>query len=119
MGRGSRLLHRQEFNLRHHRIIARVQLLPSAESGLSSPIPGGTSYRPNHNFLDAENREMGMGAIDLPSGVALHPGEAIDVEMILYPWPPETDMSPGRTWRIQEGGRLVGTGTVLVVLKSN
>jgi translation elongation factor EF-Tu-like GTPase len=95
------------------RIKARIRLLPSEESGRTAPIVGTASYRPNHNFLDADNREMGMGSIDLPLDAVLHPGESIDIEMTLYPWPPDTDLSPGREWRIQEGGRLIGIGTVL------
>lgn len=82
-------------------------------------IVGGTSYRPNHNFLTAQNRDMGMGSIDLPQGVLLHPGESVDVEMTLYPWPADTDLSPGREWRIQEGWQLVGIGTVLAVLSGH
>jgi translation elongation factor EF-Tu-like GTPase len=59
---------------------------------------------------------MGMGSIDLPEGFLLHPGESAEVEMTLYPWPLDADLSPDREWRIQEGERLVGTGTVLAVL---
>ena len=95
-------------------IRARIRLLPSNESGRTAPIVGGTHYRPNHNFLSARN--MGRGSIDLPQGVLLHPGESIDIEMTLFAWPVDTDLSPGREWRIQEGGQLVGMGTVLALL---
>ncbi|HZF95199.1 MAG TPA: hypothetical protein VEZ20_10065 [Allosphingosinicella sp.] len=95
---------------------ARIRLLPREEGGRATPIVGGTSYRPNHNFMSDQNVEMGMGAIDLPPGFLLQPGESVEVEMTLYPWPLDTDISPGREWRIQEGGRLVGIGTVLDIL---
>jgi len=91
----------------------RIRLLSSTEGGRTSPIVGGTKYRPNHNFLSAQNRHMGMGEISLPEGVSLFPGESIEVEMTLYPWPADIDLSPGREWRIQEGGKLVGIGTLL------
>jgi len=59
---------------------------------------------------------MGMGFIDLPEGFSLFPGESTEVEMVVYPWPLDTDLSPGREWRIQEGERIVGVGTVVDVL---
>jgi translation elongation factor EF-Tu-like GTPase len=62
-------------------INANVQLLPSAESGRTTPIRG--SYRPNHNFFGRDDPNMTVGFIDLPDGKALHPGESIDVPIKL------------------------------------
>ncbi len=101
------------------RIKARIRLLTSEEDGRTAPLLGIASYRPNHNFLDPGNRSMGMGSIELPSGVVLRPGESTEMEMTLHPWPEDTDLSSGREWRIQEGGQLVGIGTVLEVLTDN
>jgi len=48
-----------------------------------------------------------MGRIDLPYGTELHPGDSIDGQIY-----------PGREWRIQEGAKLIGIGTILEVLPS-
>lgn len=97
------------------RVRAEVRLLTTSESGRSAPVRG--SYRPNHNFFDADNREMAMGFIDLPSGAELHPGETMEVPITFSTWPRLAgEIYPGREWRIQEGGLLVGVGKVLKVL---
>lgn len=98
-------------------IKANVRLLPSAESGRTTPIRG--SYRPNHNFFGPDERNMTMGFIDLPDGKALHPGESMDVPIRFWYWPGlEGQIYPGRQWRIQEGAKLVGVGTVIEVLSA-
>jgi hypothetical protein len=93
------------------RIKARIRLLPTEESGRTVPIRG--CYRPNHNFLGPDNREMAMGEIRLAPDEGLRPGESMDVEMVFYSWPEGTDFSAGREWRIQEGATLVEVGTIL------
>jgi translation elongation factor EF-Tu-like GTPase len=93
---------------------ANVRLLPTSESGRARPIKG--SYRPNHNFFGPDNRNMAIGFIDLPEGKELWPGESIEVTMVLLIWPElEGQIHPGRQWRIQEGEKLVGIGTVIEV----
>jgi len=94
---------------------ANIRLLPPAESGRTTPIRG--SYRPNHNFFAPGNRNMTVGFIDLPEGTHLRPGESIDLPIMFWNWPGLTDqIYPGREWRIQEGAKLVGIGTILEVL---
>ena len=97
---------------------AKIRLLATAEGGRVTPIRG--SYRPNHNFFDLDNREMTMGLIELPEGKELHPGESMEVTVVFLKWPRlEGQIYPGREWRIQEGAKLVGMGTVLEVLPGN
>ena len=97
------------------RIKARIFLLPSAESGRTVPIRG--SYRPNHNFGTADNREMDIGFLEFKEGEMLRPGESTELEITLWPRPGLREtVQPGREWRIQEGGHLVAVGTVLEVL---
>src|SRR5262245_1440203 len=92
-------------------VSANIRLLPAAESGRTAPIRG--SYRPNHNFFGADNRNMTIGFIDLPEGRELHPGESIVLKIKFWNWPGlEEQVYPGREWRIQEGGKLVGIGTI-------
>ena len=89
-------------------IVARIRLLPTDEGG---------RYRPNHNFFGPDDRTMTVGFIDLPEGTVLMPGEAIELTMTFWDWPGlAAQVHPGREWRIQEGARLVGFGTVLEVL---
>lgn len=79
------------------------------------PITG--SYRPNHNFFGPDDREYTIGFIDLPTGTELHPGESIDLPVTFLDWPGLAgQIYPSREWRIQEGPKLVGIGTVVEVL---
>lgn len=97
------------------RVRARIRLLPTAESGRTVPIQG--SYRPNHNFLDRDNREMAMGFINFTEGELLLPGESAEVEVTFWSWPRLAgEVYPGREWLIQEGPTVVGVGTVLEVI---
>ena len=103
---------------RYIHIRARIRLLSAEEGGRKGPIANsGTtfSYRPQHNFSGPENKEMVEGFIHLEPGTAVHPGESSEIEMILMP-SQEINLSPGREWRIQEGSRVVGIGTILQVL---
>lgn len=94
---------------------ANVRLLSTAEGGRASSIKG--SYRPNHNFFGPDNRDMTMGRPDLPDNTELHPADSIDLPITFWTWPAvEGQICPGREWRIQEGAKLVGIGTVLEVL---
>lgn len=95
-------------------VIAEVRLLPTKEGGKTVPIRG--SYRPNHNFFDADNAVMTGGFIELPEGVAVNPGETITVPIALWWWPGLAgQIYVGREWRIQEGSHLVGFGRVIEV----
>lgn len=94
---------------------ANVRLLSTAEGGRASSIKG--SYRPNHNFFGPDDRDMTIGCIDLPADTELHPGASIDLPITLWRWPGlEGQIYPGREWRIQEGAKLIGIGTILEVL---
>ncbi len=97
------------------RVIARIRLLSTAEGGRVGPLRG--SWRPNHNFFGPDDRDMTVGFIDLPEGVALQPGDTIELPIAFWNWPGlEGQIHPGREWRIQEGAKLVGIGTILDVL---
>ena len=99
------------------RITARVHFLTTEEGGRQTPLRGGGSYRPNHNFGGPDDREMCVGFIDLPEGREVRPGDTIETPLSLLIWPElKREIRAGREWRIQEGGRLVAMGTVLSVL---
>lgn len=96
-------------------VLANIRLLPTSEGGRTAPIRG--SYRPNHNFFDPDDGSMMTGFIDLPPGSELQPGESADLGIVFWNWPGlEDHVYPGRKWRIQEGRKLVGIGTILEVL---
>ncbi|WP_202988262.1 MULTISPECIES: hypothetical protein [Sphingopyxis] len=99
------------------RLRASIQFLSMEEGGRSSPLLGGGSYRPNHNFFGPDDREMCMGFIELPEGQQVAPNDTIQTEMTLRIYPTvKPEISVGRQWRIQEGARLVAVGTILEIL---
>jgi translation elongation factor EF-Tu-like GTPase len=98
-------------------IRASVELLPTPAGGRTQPVVGGASYRPNHNFFAPDNRDMCMGFIELPPGQDLMPGQSAELEITFWVWPElRAAIKPGHTWTIQEGSKIVGSGTVLDVL---
>ena len=99
-------------------VSANVRLLPTSEGGRTSSVRG--SYRPNHNFCGPDNRNMTVGFIDLPEGTELHPGESMDLQITFWNWAGLSEqIYPGQEWRIQEGAKLVGIGTIIEVLSAN
>jgi hypothetical protein len=58
---------------------------------------------------------MAVGLIDFAPGDKLAPGEERIVDVQFISWPKGVDFTPGREWRIQEGGKLVGFGEVIGV----
>jgi hypothetical protein len=48
------------------RVLARVQVLATADGGRSGPFTA--RYRPNHNFGGAENRHFFIGQVEVPEG---------------------------------------------------
>jgi translation elongation factor EF-Tu-like GTPase len=98
------------------RIRARIDFLRTEDGGRSTPLAGGTRYRPNHNLFEPENREMAMGEIVAPPGAIIRPGDSLELEMALGPGCFAVEIVPGRRWRIQEGAKLVATGTVLALV---
>jgi translation elongation factor EF-Tu-like GTPase len=97
------------------RVRARIHLLSPDEGGRTSAVFG--SYRPIHNFFGPDDREMAMGFIEVPTERPFQPGETREFEILLSTWPTlMPELKEGRTWRIQEGRHLVGTGTILEVL---
>lgn len=97
---------------------ARIRLLPTSEGGRTLPVGG--SYRPNHNLGAADNREMDVAFIEFADGESLQPGEATERELTFWDRPGLDEvLTPGREWRIQEGPRLVGVGTVLEILEES
>jgi hypothetical protein len=63
---------------------------------------------------------MTIGQVDFVNGDSLGPGQIGEALVTFLMWPGIVDeIYPGREWRIQEGPRLVGFGTVIEVLPSS
>lgn len=100
------------------KVRATIRLLSRAENGRTKPIRG--HYRPNHGFFGSESNVTSIGAISLPEGLELHPGQSIETSIDFWPQAGLAEqIYPGRQWRIQEGRKLVGIGTVIEVLPPN
>jgi elongation factor Tu len=99
------------------RVEARIRFLSTEEGGRSSPLRGGVSYRPNHNFFGPDDRDMCVGFIELAEGEYAAPGDTIEKVIALSIFSAvEAEIREGREWRIQEGAKLVAMGTILRVL---
>lgn len=60
---------------------------------------------------------MCMGEIVILDGLEIDPGGEFECRINFIVWPELLPtIMPGRTWRIQEGGKLVGIGTIIEVL---
>jgi len=95
-------------------VLAKVSFLSAAQGGRSSPLP--TSYRPNHNFGQAESREFYIGQVELPLGISVNPGESHSLVVTFLSGRGLSGLlKVGRTWRIQEGAKLVATAEVLEI----
>lgn len=95
---------------------ALISMRAIDDGGLSNPVSG--RYRPNHNFSDnASSKAMYIGEITVPEGKFLRQGKTIEalVEFI-DDGSIRIKLIPGARWNIQEGLRVVGTGTVIEVL---
>lgn len=97
------------------RVLARVQVLTAGEGGRTHPFTSG--YRPNHNFGAAGSREFFIGQVEVPENGWVYPGEARELAItFLNAVGLREQLTPGRRWRIQEGGRLVATAELLSLL---
>jgi translation elongation factor EF-Tu-like GTPase len=94
---------------------AEIRLLSPAEGGRDAPIKG--SFRPNHNFSGPDNSDMAVGLVTIPDQVLLSPGERAEATVtFLTSAELARQIRPGKRWRIQEGRKLIGEGTILEVL---
>ena len=94
------------------RVLARLRVL-STEAG-GRKVPFTTRYRPNHNFGTPENRHFFIGQVEVPEGEYVYPGETRDLEItFLNVVGLRENLTPGKTWRVQEGFMLVATAEVL------
>ncbi|MEJ2743865.1 MAG: hypothetical protein P8176_15695 [Gammaproteobacteria bacterium] len=95
---------------------AKVSLLATEDGGRHTPIVGGYSFRPNHNFGNEENRNFYIGQIDFEKSDTIYPGEERIVTIrFLNVRGLKENLNVGLVWRIQEGPTLIAHGKVLDV----
>lgn len=88
----------------HTLFYARIYILAQEEGGRRLPVFNG--YKPQFYF-----REFDIsGTLELPNGVEGKPGDTIDNAGVSLLKP--VAMDAGLSFRIKEGGRVVGVGTV-------
>jgi len=93
----------------HTRFTAQVYVLTAAEGGRSKPFFSG--YRPQFYFRTTDV----TGTIKLPEGVEMcMPGDHVTMEIELIT---PIAMEKGLRLAIREGGRTVGSGTVVDILE--
>jgi translation elongation factor EF-Tu-like GTPase len=97
------------------RVRALLSLLPTGEGGRQSPAFSG--YRPNHNFGEVSGREFYIGEITFARSESILPGESKEVDIEFINGPGLMDaLRSGRSWRIQEGPKLVATAILIEIL---
>lgn len=98
------------------RVLADVTFLSFRDGGEGVVIRA--PYRPNHNFGDPDNREFYVGQVELPVGDLMEPGASREVVITFLNGPGLRDLlKSGRSWRIQEGTKLVASARVLSLLE--
>lgn len=93
---------------------ATIKLVPQGEGGRHSPFTKG--FRPNHNFGGADDRLFFIGQIEVEENEWVYPGETRELRVAFLNVRGLRELLiPGCTWRIQEGPKLIGTGTVIAL----
>ncbi|MBP8256031.1 MAG: hypothetical protein KAX37_01815 [Opitutaceae bacterium] len=93
---------------------ATIALAAQDKGGRHGPFTKG--FRPNHNFGGPDDRFFFIGQIEVEDGDWVYPGETRELKITFLNARGLSELLvPGRTWRIQEGPRLIGTGTVIEI----
>jgi elongation factor Tu len=99
------------------RVRAKIRALSTEEGGRRSPF--FTRYTPSFNFEPWQQERMNDGRIVLLDRSTCPPGEECTAEVeFLYPECLPTIVAVGTPFSVQEGGRVVGKGTVLEILET-
>ena len=91
---------------------ATISMVAEGTGGRHGPFT--EDYSPNHNFNGEANSMFFIGRINAVKGEWVYPGETKNLRVtFLNARGLRELLIPGRQWRIQEGHRLVGYGTVI------
>ena len=95
-------------------VSATIALFAQDKGGRPGPFTKG--FRPNHNFCGPDDRFFFIGQIEVEEGDWVYPGETREFKVTFLNARGLCELLfPGRIWRIQEGPRLIGTGTVIEI----
>lgn len=93
---------------------AMIAMVQTDSGGRIGPFTKG--FRPNHNFGAQDDRFFYIGQVEVPEGDWVYPGETRELLVTFLNARGLLELlTPSRTWRIQEGPRLIGTGTVMAI----
>ena len=91
---------------------ARVSMISTENGGRQGPFTKG--FRPNHNFGGSDDRSFYVGQIEVAEDEWVYPGETRELPITFLNARGLSELlTPGRTWRIQEGAKLIGTAVVI------
>jgi translation elongation factor EF-Tu-like GTPase len=94
------------------RVLARISVIRTEDGGRQGPFT--KSYRPNHNFGGPDDRVFFIGQVEVSEGEWIYPGESRDLLITFLNVRGLLELlHVGRTWRIQEGAKLVATAELL------
>lgn len=94
-------------------IEARVTFLPADHGGRTGPVASG--YRPNHDF--GLPGEINDAQHEYPGVDWVQPGQTVHALLwLLMPERQKGRLYPGFTFTVQEGPRVVGSGTIVTVV---
>jgi translation elongation factor EF-Tu-like GTPase len=94
---------------------AQVRYLSSSEGGRKSPVYSG--YRPNHDF--GLPGELNDGQHEYPGREWVQPGDSATALLwLLAPERQRRRLYVGFEFKVQEGPRIVGIGTITNVLNA-
>ncbi len=80
--------------------------------------PRHSRWRPNHNFGEPEGRVFFVGQVEFDPPGTIEPGQTREVLIRFLDGPGlREQLRPGRSWRVQEGPRLVATARLIEVIK--
>jgi translation elongation factor EF-Tu-like GTPase len=96
------------------KVFARLEVVSTEDGGRQGPFTSG--YRPNHNFGREEDRFFFIGQVEVPEGEWVHPAETRELPITFLNARGLAELlTPGRRWRIQEGGKLVAISSLLSI----
>lgn len=101
-----------------YRVLATLTLAPTADGGLSAPMPTGTrSLLLRFATLEeGQSSPVSLGAVIIPRvAAALTPGEKLEAEVLFWADEARIYAAPGATFELWYG-RVVGSGTVTSVI---
>ena len=96
------------------KVRASIAMTAQDQEGRHGPFTKG--FSPNHNFQGADDRVFFIGQIEVEENEWFYPGETKELYVTFLDARGLRELlTPDRTWRIGEGPRHVGTGTVITV----